>query len=172
MSLADRDYMYEPRQSRHRRSVHVQKPRAWKAGPAAVKAAVWIAALWALFVAFGHVLERRDAKPFPATGDVLWYSNIQRAPLATLTLHAPSKSGRNFAVRLDDWNTGAPMALIPVRPGESSVTLVPLGRYRVTIARGSVWLGSAKLFGRDGEMREGVYPLEFYRRAGVTMGQQ
>ena len=172
MSLSDRDYMYEPRQFRRARNFLQPGPGARTPWPTALKAVVWAAVLGILFIASRHVLEQRDATPFPSTGDVLWYSENQRPPFATLTLYAPPKSGKNFAVQLDDWNTGAPIALIPVRAGESSVTLMPLSRYRVTIATGNNWLGFAKLFGRSGQVREAVYPLEFYRRTNETMGHR
>lgn len=100
MSLADRDYMYEPRPSRRARDHSRQSPSLRTFWPTARKAIVWVAVLWTLFIASRHVLERRDATPFPATGDVLWYSANQQPRLATLTLYAPPKSGKNFAVRL------------------------------------------------------------------------
>lgn len=163
--------MYEPRQFRGRRGGRT--PGVVRARwPAALKAVVWVAAFWALFIASNQLLERREATPFPATGEVLWYSSGRLPAIATLTMHAPRNSANHFAVRLDDWNTGSPIALIPVRAGETSVTLLPLGRYRVTIARGQHWLGPEKLFGRNGEVREAVHPLDFYQRANQTMGHR
>ena len=118
------------------------------------------------------MLDRREASPFPPMGEILWYSASRQPAIATLTMYAPQKSGKNFAVRLDDWGSGSPIALIPVRAGETSVTLMPLGRYRVTIAKGQHWLGPEKLFGRRGQVREAVHSLDFYQRANQTMRQQ
>ena len=60
--------------------------------------------------------------------------------------------------------------MIPVRAGETAVTLMPLGRYRMTISKGSYWMGSARMFGVMGESREAVDPVEFYQRANQIFG--
>lgn len=170
MSLSDRDYMYEPRAFRGRRKGVTQRVHGrWAI---ARIAAFWVAALLAIFSVSGRLLDPNEAMPFPPTGETLWYSANRQPAIATLTMYAPHKSGKNFAVRLDDWGSGSPVALIPVRAGETSVTLMPLGRYRVTIAKGQHWLGPEKLFGRRGEVREAVHSLDFYQRTNQTMGHR
>jgi hypothetical protein len=89
-----------------------------------------------------------------------------------LTLQAPVEGKRNFVVRLDDWATGAPVVMIPVRAGESAVTLMPLGRYRMTISKGITWRGMGRQFGIGGETREVVDPVEFYAQGSRIMGQR
>ncbi len=170
MGLSDRDYMYEPRAFRGRRRAITQHVHGRLA--TARVAAFWVAALLAIFSVSTRMLDRHEATPFPPTGEVLWYSASRQPAIATLTMYAPQKSGKNFAVRLDDWGSGSPVALIPVRAGETSVTLMPLGRYRVTIAKGQHWLGPEKLFGHRGEVREAAHSLDFYQRTNQTMGQQ
>lgn len=124
-----------------------------------------------VFLAVKYVLTQRASVPFPASGDVHWYVNDSQPRVANLTLRArPSSSSKYFAVRLDDWASGAPVAMIPVRQGESSVTLLPLGRYRMTIAKGSVWMGPDKQFGMTGERKVVTHPLEFYRRGSQVFG--
>ena len=170
MSLSERDYMYEPRAFRGRRRGITQRVHGrWTT---ARMAAFWVAALWVTFFVLTRLLDRREATPFPPTGETLWYSASRQPAIAMLTMHAPQKSGKNFAVRLADWDTGSPIALIPVRAGETSVTLIPLGRYRVTIAKGQHWFGPEKLFGRRGEVREAVHSLDFYQRANQTIGHR
>lgn len=132
--------------------------------------AYWTVGALVLLIAVKYFIERRSTVPFPETGDVQWYSPAIQPRIARLTLRAPFRSAKSFVVRLSDWATGAPLALIPVRAGETAVTLVPLGRYRMTISKGSLWMGSARMFGVMGESREVVDPVEFYQRANQIFG--
>jgi hypothetical protein len=140
-------------------------PRGWL-----THLGLWIVGGLLLLVAVKYFMDRRGAVPFPATGDVHWYSQESQPRVARLTLRAPAAAAKMFAVRLSDWATGAPLAMIPVRSGETSVTLVPLGRFRMTISKGTVWLGSSRMFGVSGETREVVDPVEFYQRGNQTFG--
>jgi len=124
-----------------------------------------------VFLAVKYLLAHRDSRPFPTTGDVHWYVSDAQPRVAKLTLRARnSSSSRYFAVWLDDWASGAPVAMIPVRAGETSVTLMPLGRYRMTIAKGSTWLGPERRFGMTGDSKVAVHPMEFYRRGNQVFG--
>ena len=49
---------------------------------------------------------------------------------------------------------------------------MPLGRYRITISKGTTWMGPSKLFGLSGESRETVDPIEFYQRGDTNVGIQ
>lgn len=118
------------------------------------------------------LLEARRSVPFPATGDVHWYIGDEQPRVARLTLRARPTSTRYAVVLLDDWATGAPVAMIPVRAGQTSVTLVPLGRYRMTIAKGAQWQGPSRLFGNMGTNRVVVHPMEFYRRGNQIAGHE
>ena len=130
----------------------------------------WIFGALVLFVAAKYFIERRGSVPFPETGDVQWYSPQTQPRIARLTLRAPTGAAKSFVVRLSDWATGAPLAMIPVRAGETAVTLMPLGRYRMTISKGNLWMGSARMFGVLGESHEIVDPVEFYQRANQIFG--
>jgi hypothetical protein len=124
-----------------------------------------------VFLAVKHLLAHRDARPLPTTGDVHWYLSNAQPRIAKLTLRArESSSSRYFAVVLDDWASGAPVAMIPVRSGETSVTLMPLGRYRMTIAKGSTWMGPDRRFGISGDSKVVVHPMEFYQRGNQVFG--
>lgn len=124
-----------------------------------------------VFLAVKYGLAYRASVPFPTTGDVHWYVHDAQPRVARLTLRArESSSSRYYAVLLDDWASGAPVTMIPVRAGETSVTLMPLGRYRMTIAKGKVWMGPEKRFGITGDSRVVVQPIEFYRRANQFFG--
>lgn len=172
MGIYDRDYMRD----HHAQQTRSNLPR--RNGPSS---GLWSTARWigyatiavlTIFFLSKYMLERRAAVPFPSTGDVHWFTQEGPARIARLTLAAPATAKHHFAVRLDDWATGAPLAMIPVRGGETSVTLVPLGRYRMTIAKGTVWLGSSRLFGVGGEVREVVHPVEFFQQGRTTMGRR
>jgi hypothetical protein len=91
---------------------------------------------------------------------------------APLTLVAPQDQAKRYAVRLDDWNSGSPVVLIPVEAGHTVTVLVPLGRYRVTMASGSSWFGVGKLFGVLGEEKVAVEPLDFVRTNAATTGHR
>lgn len=179
MGLDDRDYMRN-RERSARPSGRAPNSGWWHAsghrhdanshwGILSQFAVVVIAAM-AVFAVAKYVLERRNALPFPPTGDVHWYSSELGPRTARLTLRAPMDSGRHFSVFLDDWSTGAAVAMIPVRSGESAVTLMPLGRYRMTIAKGTVWLGPHRRFGFSGDERTVVDAVEFYQRGNRTFG--
>jgi hypothetical protein len=59
--------------------------------------------------------------------------------------------------------------MIPIRASETATLQVPLGRYRISYAPNASWQGECKL---QGEAREGVEPLEFYRTGNRLMGHR
>jgi hypothetical protein len=147
--------------------------REWSRGGMGTVSRVLVVGIVILlvFLAVKYLLAHRHSVPFPATGDVHWYVGNERPRVARLTLRArESSTHRYFAVTLEDWATRAPVAMIPVRAGESSVTLLPLGRYRMTIAKGSVWMGPDRRFGVTGDSKVVVHPVEFYQRGNQTFG--
>lgn len=156
--------MYEQREPLpHRRS---------KSGlrSAAFRLCSWLAVFAILFLAFRWLGEWQWEQPFPATGETHWFFRVEGVPKAELTITAPARKA-HYVVRLDDWLSHAPLALIHVRAGETSRTLVPLGRYKVTIAKGTRWLGQERLFGRGSDVREALNPIYLYRTGNQTMGQ-
>lgn len=170
MGLADRDYMRERRTYRPSRSV-LPITRSG-ARPFWFHALVWVAVLGFLFVGFKYFQEWDKAQPFPPTGEARWYTGSSEPATAPLTIKAPTRSGMHHVVRLDEWHSGKPVVLIPIRAGETASLAVPLGRYRVTMASGSRWLGTEKLFGLPGEVKQAVDPVVFYATPNGTMGQK
>lgn len=176
MGVQDRDDMHE----RHRRSSSAQarppfESQRWRLGGVSQSWRIvltWATVALVLLVVVQHFWQRRHAQPFPETGNALWYGPEASPRIARLTLHAPRAPDMHFAVRLDDWTTGAPLVLIPVRSGETAVTLMPLGRYRMTISKGTTWQGSARLFGSSGSDREFAHPVEFFSQGNVIHGHR
>jgi hypothetical protein len=88
---------------------------------------------------------------------------------APLTITGLAEAGRHAVVRLDTWEAHAPVAMIPIRSGETATLQVPLGRYRITYAPNAAWQGEFKLLG---EAQEGIEPLAFYRTGKQRMGHR
>jgi hypothetical protein len=132
--------------------------------------AIWLVIALVVFALARWLVEVRRSVPFPSTGAVQWYVDTTNRPTARLTVQTPPSSPLNFVVRLDQWEGSAPVAMIPVRGGESASVAVPLGRYRVTVIKGKGWQGPERLFGMLTNAQEGVHPLEFYRTGNTVMG--
>ena len=112
----------------------------------------------------------RSSSPFPETGTVHWYTTPAEPARATFSVGAPAKSNLQYVVRLDDWASGKPVLLVPVRAGETARVEVPLGRYRATIIKGRNWQGPGRYFGTDSQIIETVHPVEFYRVGNTVTG--
>lgn len=163
MGLYDRDYMRQ-------RRAPAAKRATWRVTSQWTRIVIVVAVLGAIFIFSDYLLERRHAMPFPPTGAVQWYGQTSGRDTAPLAVAAPPGRNRNYVVRLDDWASNSPVALIPVRGGETASLQVPLGRYRVTMANGTTWQGSARMFGGAGEVRIAIAPLEFFRTNNETTG--
>jgi hypothetical protein len=178
MSLDERDYMYEPKKYRGSRATATQNTasRRPSSNGSALNAALpwlaWLVVILALAAGVKWWLEHRSALPLPTSGEAIWYAEPTSPPLAMLRLSAINQPKKHFAVRLDEWGSGRPVVLVHVRGGESAVTLVPLGRYRVTLAKGTRWQGSSKLFGMLGEVSEATYPLDFVKQGSQISGHR
>ena len=111
--------------------------------------------------ALGH-----SEEPFPATGDVKWFVPRTEGAMAPLTIRGADNATKNIVVKLDDWNSGETIVLIPIRGGETAKLEIPLGRYRMTAASGA----------REGGMQmgldahEALKPIEFFRTATGISG--
>ena len=101
------------------------------------------------------------ASEFPQTGDVRWFIATRNEPggLAALTIVGSRDIGKNIIVRLDTWDSHTPVAMIPIRGGETANLQVPLGRYRFTYSVNPAWHEGAKIFG---DAQEALDPLVFY----------
>jgi len=165
MGVADRDYMYE-----RRGPFPSGRSRPGHSSSTASRLFFWLVIFALLFLAFRWLGEWQWERPFPATAETHWFFRVEDVPKAELTITAPARKV-HYVVRLDDWISRAPLALIYVRAGETSRTQVPLGRYRVTIDKGTRWLGPERMFGRGSDVREAVNPIHLYRTENQTMGQ-
>ncbi len=185
MGIDDRDYMRERNKasfnSKQRSSVRAIAPQKqqWFAKTIAwVSIAIILKTLVpAFFLEIGHPLPNLRIAPspeninnmFPPTGNVRWFIPLSDGnEMAPLSITGSSDVGRNTVVRLDVWETHAPVAMIPIRGGETATLQFPLGRYRLTYASNASWQGQSKLLG---EAKEVVIPLEFYRINNQLMGQ-
>lgn len=173
MGIDDRDYM---RNRQSRRGDANYYPKQFRSRPDQFQGSKWkkfiagMLVLLALGMGFKYLLEHKSTLPFPQTGDVQWFVQNQNGKQALLTIAAPATYKLNYAIQLDQWADQSPVVTIYVRAGETAFTLVPLGRYRVTIAKGKYWQGSGKSFGFTGDTREAVAPLEFYQTGNTVVG--
>jgi hypothetical protein len=108
--------------------------------------------------------------PFPRTGEVRWFIPVSKTQSNTahLAITGLRKIGQNSTVKLDDWATHAPIAMIPIRGGETATLNVPLGRYRVMFSSNASWQGEIKM---GGGVQEAVDPLEFYQTGNQVVGR-
>lgn len=117
-------------------------------------------------------LSKYETVQFPPTGTVRWYipAPVNRTnDVAPLSIKGLVGVGQDLVVRLDSWEARTPVAMIPVRGGETATLQVPFGRYRISFAPNATWQGEFML---RGETQEGVEPLEFYRSGNQIMGQR
>lgn len=169
MGIYDRDYM---RRGTGRRDAdaanRVQRQPDWVRLASIAVAVIAIGA--ALMLLARELSDKSKPVPFPQTGALHWYTVPSEPARAAFTVQAPENSRLNFVVRLDDWATRKPVVLIPIRPGETAKADVPLGRYRVTVIKGSDWRGPGKYFRSESQAQESVHPLEFFRVGNSTTG--
>lgn len=167
MGIQDRDYWRE--RSRATPSPFAALRATWRGTPAWV---IWIVVIFFGTIGVKFAIDlRTNAVPFPPTGQAHWYIDHPAEPLAALTIVAPRTPSSQFVVRLDHWESRQPIVLIPVRGNETAKVSVPLGLYRVTIVKGSLWRGPAKLFGSlDSEAKEAVQPLSFHKIGNTITG--
>jgi hypothetical protein len=84
--------------------------------------------------------------PLPLNGWVWPYFSGTAAP--NLTVKTQAGDGHHL-VKLEDWPSGRPVALLFVRAGETGRVNVPPGTYRIKFARGDTWYGDQLRFGPD-----------------------
>ena len=99
------------------------------------------------------------------------YARAQRiAPLAVVTLESSS----HFFVKLEDWDTGAPIMGIFIRAGQSIETKVPLGSFRLKYATGTQWFGDSNedLFGPETGTYQADKRLNFHQTADQISGHK
>lgn len=176
MGVQDREYMRRgPAASQTRRTAGPSEFAA-PAEPAWLQVAGYVSVA-VLVVGFMMLGTReflgprlRSSSPFPETGAVHWYTTPAETVRAHFAVGAPAKSSLQYVVRLDDWASGRPILMVPVRAGETARVEVPLGRYRATIIKGRNWQGPGRYFATDLHSSETVHPVEFYRVGNTVTG--
>ena len=185
MGLSDRDYYRD--HHKQQREAHTAG-RRWRPGSQGRQLTGW--GVWIFWfsvfvlgaIGISQMLQSRQAarfsRPvpaspaFPPTGQVHWYIGQPSGPTAPLTVEAPAGVGFNFVARLDAWETRQPVAMIPLVAGEIAEVAMPLGRYRLTVIKGSGWQGPGRLFKITTSSREAVHPVEFYRVGNQLQGRR
>jgi hypothetical protein len=98
----------------------------------------------------------------------------QGRPLAPFTIKLPAGSP-DYAIRLRDVRSNREDMLFYVPSGTTVKVTVPLGSYRVSAARGTVWFGTDLLFGVDTQYfrlkkRDGEENYVFVNQGGRLIG--
>lgn len=169
MGIQDRDYYREWRRQQDR-------PKAgqlWRRTSMFLGLRPWV--VWSVLIVVGVVaakvfIEIKRSLPFPPTGAVHWYVGRTEGPMAPLTLKAPTMSRQDFIVKFDTWEGKQPVAMVPVRRGESAAIQMPLGVYRMTIIKGFSWQDPDRLFSFKTDSRESVNPVTFHRIGNTYTG--
>lgn len=86
--------------------------------------------------------------------------------MAPLSIRGSENATKNIVVKLDDWNSGETIVVIPIRGGETAKLEVPFGRYRMTAASDARKGGMQ--MGRDAY--EALEPIEFFRTSTGISG--
>lgn len=177
MGIDDRDYMRERGQGKDWSMGTRRVSRASKImGNRFVKAVVGVFIASSVFAILNQLpnIKHRFQKSsttteFPRTGEVRWFIAPPSEPnsVAPLSITGSHDAGKNVIVRLDTWDTRAPVAMIPIRGGETANLQIPLGRYRLMYSANAEWRGEVKIFG---DVQEAVNPLEFYRSENQVTG--
>jgi hypothetical protein len=107
------------------------------------------------------------AQPLPANGKV-WRKG-GGDPLAPLEIRTQGPE-RHYFVKVVDRNTGAAVAMMFVRGGQSAETLIPLGTYRIRYATGAVWYGQEFLFGPETSYSEAAEEFSFVDEGDQVSG--
>jgi hypothetical protein len=91
--------------------------------------------------------------------------------LGTASFAVKTEPGANYLVKLQDAATGANVASFFVYGGQELRAKVPLGRYTLHYAAGTLWCGDAELFGPDTVISEAGQTLLFYRDGDIIHGK-
>ncbi len=173
MGIQDRDYFWERRNASVKRTSGFGRSRksGWLARLTKSPWVIWIALLVAgtLVAKLGLTISR-ESIPFPPTGAAFWYVKDSEGPRAPLTIHGAPTTGAEHVIRLEQWESRAPVVLIPVRGGERAQLSMPLGTYRLVIISGRGWRGPDRLFAWGTASKESVHPLSFHRSGAALSG--
>lgn len=165
--------IYNPKEFRSKRV------RAWSAVPdkktEQTRFQLTLLVILLTIILGGWYLREADntsmAMPLPVTGEM--QRNHQEAPN---TIYAPlrliaTESTVSYVVKLESWQTGAPVLTVFVRRGEVADIKVPIGIYRAKYAYGHAWYGPYELFGKETVVAHAVLPLAFVLEPTRVRGQ-
>lgn len=118
-------------------------------------------------------LENAPLQASPENGDIALYRTldpkIPTAPFRVTTNTEPVYNG--YFVKVSDWATSEPLLAMYVRGGQDAEVPLPIGSYRVMVARGPNWYGMDRLFGKKTIVKEELNPVQIYQNGpGQTTG--
>lgn len=157
MAIDERDYFYEPRRFRGNPSSAVRTGAySWR----------WAVPFWLAVLGFGAWAFSTGnwfRKPLPLPPSAPIVINVQPGAIVSpLTIRTSSGADqRHHYIKLEDWTTATPVAVIFVRTGESVTTKIAPGTFRLRVASGQSWYGPEALFGSDTVLTTGKIALAF-----------
>ncbi|MEL7604349.1 MAG: hypothetical protein AAGU77_14420, partial [Bacillota bacterium] len=104
---------------------------------------------------------------FPA-GATVYYAKGDK--LVPLDIETSADSDRFYYVVLADASTGEKAVAVYIEAGQTIEIDVPLGKYKLYYASGTVWYGNVYLFGPDGTCSTSNTTFNFYERGSFYYG--
>jgi hypothetical protein len=140
-------------------------------GIAGLPAKMFLIAAIAIAFIYGirnHITyESSPAAALPDNGSIIQYKQVDPslpvAPFKVIT--DPQATTTYYLVLASDWNTSLPVVAMFVFGGREAETLLPVGEYKISIAKGSTWYGIGHLFGSKTEFTQGTKPISLYQAA-------
>jgi hypothetical protein len=177
MGLQDRDYMHERHKANRSNKDFIYNPKIFRSTynnnyqttSSRVKNGsrsfnIKFAALFVvIFLCSISIIEYKRTIPSPETGHTYWFVDPTQDAKSILKIEAPKNSKRKYVVQLNNAQTHQPVAQIFINPGETSVTVIPLGIYEVITHKGIFWQGSQHLFGVTGWSQKMTGTLNFFK---------
>lgn len=151
-----RDSIYNPREFRGRRAPVTHRSdgrRSW------VRAGLFWIGLGAAVFGSITLYKREHAAElrFPKNAEAIYYQQDANRAIEFKVIGGT----QNCMVKLENWDTGAPLMAVFVQAHSEATTKVPAGKYRTKMACGSRWYGTTRLFGPETVVSTGVRPLLF-----------
>lgn len=113
--------------------------------------------------------QKSSAKVLPMPRSGMTAQDFTTEALANFTLTA-SKDNNHY-VKLESAKNQAVIATYFIKAGESIITKVPLGQYRIKVASGRNWFGEALLFGVRTELKKSDNIFTFSQKGSQIVGQ-
>lgn len=101
----------------------------------------------------------------PDNGDIALYRTVDprmpTGPFRVSTNIEPEYS--SYFIKVSDWGTSEPLLAMFVRGGQDAEVQLPVGSYRIMVARGPHWYGMERLFGKRTVRHEEIVPAQVYQ---------